>query len=84
MSGDQIFWICIAGIIGVTLITGIPLTGLFWRKIIRDIKATELKLAMIDRGYTPEDIERVIRASESDPRPAAPAQSDSEREQPVS
>jgi len=72
MSGDQIFWICLAGIIGVTVIAGIPLVGLFWRKIIRDLKSVELKLAMVERGYSAEEIERIVRAGEPDAPAAAP------------
>jgi hypothetical protein len=66
MTEHQVFWVCVLGILGVTAIAVVPLSGLFWRKIIRDWKAADLKLAMIERGYSADDIERVLRAGEPD------------------
>lgn len=78
VTDSQIFWVCVCGIVGVTLIAVVPLSGLFWRKIIRDLKAIDLKLAMVERGYSPADIERVLRAGDSDTLTAAPPPRDSE------
>ncbi len=63
MSGDQIFWICISGIIGITIVAATPLIGFFWRVIIRDVKVLSLKSEMVQQGYPAEDIERVVQAS---------------------
>jgi hypothetical protein len=63
LSAQQIFGICIAGIVGVTAIFLALVIGLFWHGLVRAVLLTRLKRDMIAAGYSPADVERVVRAS---------------------
>lgn len=75
MSGQQIFWIYISGIAAVAAIALVPLIGLFWRAIIRDVvretRLIALKAEMVRAEFSAGDIERVIRAVPGVPRRGA-------------
>jgi hypothetical protein len=51
-----IFWVCLFSVPIVAII------GAFWFKLESERSENDLKRSMVERGMSPEDIERVISA----------------------
>jgi hypothetical protein len=62
MNGDQIFWLGVSGIIGISVVLSLPMLGYYWHAIVRDAKILELKLELVRQGFSAEDVERVVKA----------------------
>jgi hypothetical protein len=62
MTGDQVFYLAITGIVAVSSVAVVPIVGYFWSLTRSAEQNAVLKKAMIDRGMTADDIVRVLEA----------------------
>lgn len=70
MLAESQFWSTLLGMpqIAIAMICIISVAGIagnYWYKAQRDRSADELKRAMIERGMSADEIERVLKASPS-------------------
>ncbi len=76
LAADTSFWqsvfsnpstagvVCLFGMI--VLLVAIPVIASTWREVAKDRADAELKRAMIERGMSVDEIERVLKAKSSD------------------
>jgi hypothetical protein len=69
----------VLGILGLTLVTFVWIMNIYWSRNRKMELESTLKHDMLNRGFQPVDIERVLLASSSGPQPT-PAQTISDNE----
>ncbi len=72
MNGEQIFYVVIAGIIAMAAVAVVPILG-YYLSLVRTREQTALlKQALIERGFSADEICRVIEAGRNEEAPAVP------------
>ena len=62
MTGEQIFYVTVTAIVSAAVVAVVPIVGYFWSTARAVEQNAVLKKSMIDRGFAPDEIVRVLEA----------------------
>ncbi|OWK46814.1 hypothetical protein [Fimbriiglobus ruber] len=71
MEGQQIFYLCCIGVAAVVAFVAIPILSHYWYAHRIAEQNAVLKQQMIERGFTADEIVRVIAAGTGDSDPSS-------------